>query len=277
MTVAGTLKEESVPYRIQPFTVRVICVVPIDSDPWAEAKHRATEWLEDIQWFFADEMKRLGYGSKTFETATDKVGALVFHQINSSLPKKEFGKHPVNNCKNAAQADGLRSANDVVVYFYESYSITSGKVSGAGARGRQRDLGGEAFLSSLHLKMARREWIANDNEYDGDVFDWISSEPMKGDTLSWNRRGTTLGDVSGSAFGMMAHELGHCFCLSNDTTDDRNRKGNLMGNGCRGMRGYFRPDLTHDFCVLSERSAAVLDKNDFFAVRKLKPKSMSFF
>jgi hypothetical protein len=42
------------------------------------------------------------------------------------------------------------------------------------------------------------------------------------------------------------------------------------------MRGYFRPDLTDDRCILSEGSAAILDKNDFFAVRKLKPKSISF-
>lgn len=276
MTVAEALKEESVPHRIQPFTVRVIYIVPMDAEPWAETNHRATEWLEDIQWFFADEMKRRDHGPKTFKLANDESGALVLHQINSSLPKKEFGKHPVNNCKNAAQAHGLRSANDVVVYFYESYSITSGKVSGAGARGGQRGLGGEAFLSSLHLKMARREWIANDNEYDGEVFDWISSEPMKGHTLSWHGRGRKLGDVSGSAFGIMAHELGHGFGLSHNMTDDRNRKGNLMGNGCRGMRGYFRPDLTEDFCVLSERNAAVLDKNDFFALRKLKLKSLSF-
>jgi len=270
------LKEESLHYKPQPFTVRVIYIVPMDTEPWGEASHRATEWLEDMQWFFADEMQRRGHGPKTFKIANDESGGLVLHQINSSLPKKEFGRNPVNNCKNAAQAHGLRNANDVVVYFYESYLITDGKVSGQGAKGGKRKGGGEAFLSSLHLKVARREWIANDNEYGGEVFDWISSEPMKGDTLSWQGRGRKLGDVSGSAFGMMAHELGHCFGLPGDRTDDTNRKGNLMGKGCRGMRGYFRPDLTDNRCVLSEGSAAMLDKNDFFAVRKLKPKSMSF-
>jgi hypothetical protein len=99
---------------------------------------------------------------------------------------------------------------------------------------------------------------------------------MKANTLSWQGRGRKLGDVAGSAFGVIAHELGHGFGLSHDKTNDRNRKGNLMGNGFRGMRGYFRPDLTDDFCVLSERNAAILNKSKFFDIRDLKPKSAIF-
>ena len=257
-------------------TVRVVYVLPSNVAPWDEAKRRANEWLEDIQWFFADEMKRRGYGPKTFQIATDKSGALVFHQINSALSKEDFQKSPVNNCKKAAQAHALRDDNDIVVYFHESYSILRGKVSGAGARGGRRGHGGEAFLSSLHLKMARREWIADASGYERKVFEWISPEPMKANTLSWHGRGRQLGDISGSAFGIMAHELSHSFGLSHERTDDHNRRGNLMGNGCRGMRGYFRPDLTDDFCVLSEKNATVLDQSPFFAVRDLKSRSTAF-
>jgi len=265
-------------YKHKPFTVRVIYVMPRDVEPWREAKRRAHEWLEDIQWFFADQMEKLDHGPKTFEIATDTRGELVFHQIKTSIPKEEFREYPayVNNCKKAANNERLRSSNDVVVCFYEFYSIRNGKAFYAGARGRKRGIGGEAFLSSLHLKMARREWIADNNGYDGKVFKWISQEQMKADTLSWHGRGKKLGDVAGSAFGMMAHELGHSFGLSHDNTNDRNRRGNLMYNGCRGMRGYFQPDLTDDFCVLSIRNAAALDENNFFDVRDLKPKSAIF-
>lgn len=234
--------------------VRVIYIVPKDAEPWGDAKRSATEWLEDIQWFFAEEMERLGYGRKTFEIARDERGELIFHQISSPLTKEEFGNNRVKNCIRAAQAKGLESRNDIVIYFYESYD---GKVSSQGARGGRKGV----FLGSLYLKRAKREWIANDNKYDGEISDW---------------RGKKLGDLSGSAYGVMAHELGHAFGLSNDKPDDKNGRRNLMGQGCRRMGGYFRRNLIGDLCILSEQNAALLDKSDFFAVRKLKPKSKVF-
>ena len=110
------MAQQAVPHETQPLTVRVVYVVPSDAEPWREARQRATEWLEDIQWFFAEEMQRRGYGPKTFGIATDESGALVFHQIGSPLSKEEFRNHAWNNCKSAAGAHGLRSAHDVVVY-----------------------------------------------------------------------------------------------------------------------------------------------------------------
>jgi hypothetical protein len=258
-----------------PPNVRVIYILPIDADPWSEAKLHATQVLEDIQKFFRDEMERCGYGLKSFEIATNG-NSLVFHQIVSGLKKIDFETKYWNNCKNAAQDHSLRDTPNiarVTLYFYEAYAIIDGRVTHAGARGWARGKGGEAFLSSLHLKMAKREWIGNDDGYEGKVFDWISPEPMKSSTLSWNGRGRSLGDVSGSGFGTVAHELGHCFGLNDDKVDRKNRQGSLMGNGFRGMRGYFRPDLTDDFCVLREKDAAILNTSDFFAVWKLGPKS----
>lgn len=267
------IKEVSVPDQIEPLAVQVIYVVPEDAEPWREADRHASQCLEDLQWFFADEMERFGYGPKTFEIAADARGSRVFHQISSNLGKTEFCNNRVKNCERTAQKHGLSIGHNIALYFHESYTITDGKVSdsGKGAKGRP----GKSWLSSLHLKMAIREWISNDDGYAGEVFDWISQEAMQEGALSWNKRGRTLGDVSGSAFGIIAHELGHAFGLGHDCTD-KNRKGNLMGYGCRGMRGYFRPDLTDDSCRLSKQHAAYLNSSPFFAVRKLKPKSIAF-
>jgi hypothetical protein len=227
--------------------VRVIYIVPKDAEPWGDAKRRATECLEDIQRFFADEMERVGYGRKTFEIARDERGELIFHQISLPLTKEEFGQSRVKNCIRAAQAKGIESRNDVVVYLYETYD---GNVSSQGAKGGRKGV----FLGSLYLKRARREWLASDNEYDGEVFDW---------------RGKKLRDLSGWAIGIIAHELGHSFGLgSNEKREDENYKINLMGSGCRRMLGNFRPDLTRKRCLLSNENAALLDRSKFFALRK---------
>jgi hypothetical protein len=259
--------------EMQPFTVRVIYVVPKNADPWGETKQRATDWLEDIQWFFADEMDRLGYGPKTFQIALDEGGALDFHQFNSPETKKQFEQDPNGSCKRVL-GGRLRNEEDAEVCFFEAYSISQGVVSGVVARASRR----RCYLSSLHLKLARREWMANDEGYGGQVFPWISLEPMKSNTLSWNGRGRKLGDVSGAAFGAMAHELAHCFGPNDHKSEDdvRQRKGNLMDKGFRGMRGYFRPGLTDDRCVLSKEDAVLLDGSPFFVVRDLKPKSPVF-
>lgn len=258
------------------YAVRVIYIVPNNVEPWKDAKRRIVECLEDIQWFFADEMCRHGYGLKTFEIAKNDDGALIFHQINSSLKSCEFETSPCGKCKKIAEERKLRSANDIVIYLLENYSFPKGKNPNVVSRGAQRGLGGEAFLSSLYVKLAMREWMSNDMEYGGKIFDWIRPEPMSRGMLSWNGRGRKLGDVSGAAYGIVAHELGHAFGLHHDRNNDSNRKGNLMGNGCRGMRGYFRPDLTNDFCVLTKKDAAYLNGSIFFSKRNLKKKSLAF-
>jgi len=152
-------------YKHKPFTVRVIYVMPRDVEPWREAKRRAHEWLEDIQWFFADQMEKLDHGPKTFEIATDTRGELVFHQIKTSIPEEEFreSKDFVKNCNKVAKDNGLVSSNDIIVYFCESYSLRNGKVSAVRCQGLEKERRGvpEQFASQDGKKRVdrQRKWI----------------------------------------------------------------------------------------------------------------------
>jgi hypothetical protein len=260
-----------------PDQVSVIYIVPSGREPWREAQLRATECLEDLQWFFADEMNRLGYGPKTFDIARDESGLVLFHEINSGLPANEFHDAYVMNCKNTAHV--LRDRNQVIVYFFEAYFLgnaTTNTIAGSRGGENRRGRGGEAFLSSLHLKLARRDWLGRDDGYEGEVFEWIDPSPLEPGSLSWNCRGPSLGDVSGAGFGVIAHELAHCFGPPPQEPPRCSRCGPLMGAGCRGMRGFFRPNATTDRCLLRPGDAAVFDMNPFFGRRELEPRSESF-
>ncbi len=257
----------------KPYTVRVIYIVPVDAEPWPEMQSRALEILEDLQWFFAVEMDRLGYGPKTFEIAFDEEGALDFHQLNSEETKKQFEVDPRESSKRVVGGRQKKEDN-VELCFVEVYSINNDELSGVFAKTKRQ----RCYLSSLYLKLTNREWLGNDMGYAGKTFPWIIPQPMTENILSWNGRGKALGDVSGSAYGVIAHELAHAFGLGHNISEDdeRERKGHLMGLGVRGFRGVFRPDLTGDSCVLSKRDAELLNDNPFFAVRNLKPKSSAF-
>ena len=257
--------------------VRVVYIIPSDADPWAEAKDRAMEVLEDLQWFFADEMEKLGYGQRTFDIARNEDGSLLFHQIDGSLKIEQFlqadRRQFPSRCRRAAKENGLCDDSYLTIYFVEAYSIIDGEVKAK--RGGWPRNGGEAFLSSLYLKMALRDWIADSRPYAGMRFEWIDPEPLAESLRGWTPRGEELGDLSGAAYGVIAHELAHGF-----PPDRQEKKGGrygpLMGRGHIGMRGYFRPDLTEDRCWLRPEDGQILDDNQRLTIIELKPKSIVF-
>jgi hypothetical protein len=250
--------------------VRVVYIVPSDAHPWPDIRRRATEALQGIQQFFADEMSRLGYGPKTFAIAYDSDDRLLFRQLNTPHTKAQFEEGRNSAIRLCRQIAGAPDKHYAELCFIEAYSIEHGVVSGAIAGTRHQ----RSCLSSLHLKLALPEWLKSEDGYAGQTFAWISSEPMGETTLSWNGRGAKLGDVAGAGFGLIAHELAHCFGLDHHRSEDdrRERQGHLMGKGVRGFRGYFRPDLTADRCVLSVQDAKLLNSSPFFEVRQLGPR-----
>jgi hypothetical protein len=219
-------------------------------------------------------MQFLGYEPKTFQIDYDDDGLVRLEVVKTELKKHEFGVGRKQVIPRAMKLLPKLRNEYRQVCFIECHSYSGGQLNRGAISGAKEK---RAYLSSLYLKLALPAWLEKTENYAGKVFPWISSEPMGHKTLSWKRRGLELGDVSGAAYGTIAHELEHCFGPNHhEGEDDRERRGHLMGSGSSGaikFRGVFRPDLTNQTCVLSKRDAAELDKSRFFAVRDdLTPK-----
>jgi hypothetical protein len=256
--------------NLRPYAVSAVYIIPSDAEPWRAAQRRATETLQDLQWFFADEMEFLGYEPKTFEIDYDNNRLVTFEVIRTELTRRDFGIGRKQVIPKAMKLLPTLREEYRQVCFIESYSYVSGVLSGVIAGTTER----RSYLSSLYLKVGLPAWLGRTEGYGGEIFPWISSEPMIQNTLSWKGRGLELGDVSGAAFGTIAHELEHCFGPDHHAgNDERERMGHLMGSGDIKFRGVFRPDLTKYTCVLSKRDAEELNQSPFFGVRTdLKPK-----
>jgi hypothetical protein len=252
---------------MKPYTVRGMYIAPKDTPVWTKARRQLDDVLQILQGFFAHEMRGHGYDPKTFEIDRKADGLVVFDTYTSPIPKSEFQASPWKTCKQVLGGGRASNATDIELCFFEGYSIVNGVVICPGAFNKRR----RCYLNSLYLKMANKEWLACQDGYGERVFDWISKDRMKSDTLSWNRRGKELGDVSGAAFGVIAHELAHSFGLDDHGSpeDVRERKGNLMGTGMRGFRGAIQPDSTSDSCVLDAPDASILNASKFFKIRDL--------
>jgi hypothetical protein len=257
-----------------PNTVRVIYIEPQDAQQWPDAKPRATEMLEDLQHFFADQMSRHDFGPRTFALCDDQE---FFEYVKSTrISKTEFQANPWKACKQVLRGGRAPDAPDIEICFFDAYSVKEGVVHCPGVFHTHR----RCYINALLLKTANRDWLNERGDYAGRVFPWISSEPMLETTLKWNiGQGLEFGDVAGSAYGIIAHELDRAFGGKHHASEDdeRERKGHLMGLGPRGFRGYFRPDLTDDRCVLSRLDAESLNKCEFMEIRKLKPKGAHYF
>jgi hypothetical protein len=164
-----------------PNTVRVIYIEPQDAKQWPDARHRATEMLEDLQHFFADQMSRHDFGPRTFALCDDED--FFEYRKSRSVSKAEFQANPWEACKRELRGGRPPNAPDIEICFFDAYSIVEGVAACPGVFHKNR----RCYINALLLKTANREWLEDSNGYGGRVFPWISSEPMREKSLKWNR------------------------------------------------------------------------------------------
>ncbi|MDE0482267.1 MAG: hypothetical protein OXI67_06810 [Candidatus Poribacteria bacterium] len=68
-------------HSAEPFIVRVIYFKPTNAPPQPDG---LTDLIEEVQIFYANEMKRHGYGFKTFQFERDENDDIVIHTINGN-------------------------------------------------------------------------------------------------------------------------------------------------------------------------------------------------
>ena len=135
---------------MQPYCVSAVYILASDAEPWRDAQRRATETLQDLQWFFADEMEFLGYKPKTFQIEYDGNGLVHFQVVKTDLKKQEFGIGRKQVIPKARRLLPELTEEYLQVCFLESYSYINGDLSGVVAGCSQK----RAYLSSLYLKVA---------------------------------------------------------------------------------------------------------------------------
>jgi uncharacterized delta-60 repeat protein len=251
-------------------SVRVAYMIPSNRLAQASAVPRLQQAMLMFQNWYREEMERNGFGPKTFalETGDDfvtpKVHVVHVPETDAYLRGDVWGRTQA-----AAGAAGvpLWATNQVWFVVVECHlenpdgSIVGGMCGGTG--GGSGSDGGVGMLGSDGL--ARFSFLTDNRNYAGVILPEIGPYPLVQDqSFPWFE-GTTLSSVASSIMGAALHEFSHGFALMHMARNDENFHGNLMGNGLRGIRGYFYPNLyPSDFTRLSYPSALALNTSRYF-------------
>jgi hypothetical protein len=256
------------------YRVRIIYLIPSNRQPQPHAEQTLQRYALRVQTLYRENMARQGYGEKTitFETEPDgiipKVNVAHVPQTDSQLQNPDYLRR-WTNILNALAAAGfptfqLGEALWVIPEMHEQLPDGTFLESGSFVGGTGTGASGVAVVSSDFLARMPATFLSDNRNYQGLVIPTLGPFPLANGSFPWFE-GTTVSSTSSSAQGAGAHELGHAFALPHDFTNDDNFFGNLMGNGLRGVRGFFYPDQYPDSSVaLSASSALHLNASAFF-------------
>ena len=252
--------------------VRMAYLIP----PGRVAQPRAVETLRYavVAWqsWYREQMLQHGLGPRTFvyETEADGVTPRV-HVVGVAQSDAYLRGDIWGRVSDAASGAGITvwAAGEVwllvpEIHVQNSDGSIDGGVALGGSWGSGTD-GGVAMIGSNALAVMRPAFLRDDRAYGGMVIEELGEYPLVDSvSFAWFE-GTTLSELHSTYLGAALHELSHGFGLPHDMRNDANFRGNLMGNGLRGIRGSFLPGAyAQHFTRLSRGNALAVHTSRYF-------------
>ncbi|MEO1837243.1 MAG: NPCBM/NEW2 domain-containing protein [Akkermansiaceae bacterium] len=216
---------------------------PSDRAPAADYHARLTRMMEHIRNFYGREMKRLGFGPRTFNLAYDEEKKLIIHLVTGTGAYADYnmqsGKKIRGECLPVLRKAGIIADRETMVIFcnmaeWDAQKLVFKHRSPYYAGGSHRQ--GTAWqldspeLDPLHL--SRKKPLIRDGQY-GRI---------------------SLGKHNSIFIGGVAHELGHALSLphNKERPDERAAQGTaLMGSGNRSYGDELRAEGKGSFLTLA--------------------------
>jgi hypothetical protein len=254
------------------YVVRVAYIIPTNRTAQVDAVPSLRAAMLQYQNWYRDQMKRNGFGEKTFRLETDVDGNTPrIYTVNVKETDDYLRGDLWSRTVTAAANAGVPLWTPKQVWFLVSEahlentdgSIVGGTALGAGAG--SGDNPGVAMLGGDALARFKSGFLTNDLAYDNQYLLEIGPYPLKQDVSFGWFAGTTYSSISSSVLGAGIHETSHGFGLPHDFRNDQNFNGNLMGNGLRGIRGALYPTrYPSDYTRAAYGSALVLNVSRYF-------------
>lgn len=216
---------------------------PSDREPAANYQVRLTRIMEHIRAFYADEMKRLGFGPRTINLDYDPAGALRIHLVQGAGPYADYemksGGKIRKECVPVLREAGIDAERETIVIFcnladWDAEKLIFKHRSPYYAGGSHRQ--GTAWqLDSPELdtlNLPKTEPIIRDGQY-GRI---------------------SLGKHNSIFIGGICHELGHALSLphNKERPDEAAASGTaLMGSGNRSYGDELRGEGKGSFLTLA--------------------------
>lgn len=216
---------------------------PSDRKPAADHQARLSRMMEHIQAFYAREMKRIGFGPRTFNLDYDDEKKLVIHLVTGRGPFADYNVQSGNKirseCLPVLRKAGINADRETIVLFCNMAEWDAEKLifkhrSPYYAGGSHRQ--GTAWqLDSPELDpllLSKKQPLISDGQY-GRI---------------------SLGKHNSIFIGGVAHELGHALSLphNRERADERAAHGTaLMGSGNRSYGDELRGEGKGSFLTLA--------------------------